>query len=860
MAGRADASRDLRLGLLALEGGAIDERQLVAALRAWVRAPGRPLADVLAGLGAIDAATRARLEEAVAQASGSTGVGSGSGGATGAGASGDLDATATFAGSGRGRPAEEPATEGPRFEVLAPHARGGLGEVFLAFDRELRRRVALKELQSRLAHDPDAQARFLREAEVTGRLEHPGIVPVYSLGRYPDGRPYYAMRLIEGQTLRDAIEHYHRASPDDGPRGLAFQRLLRSVIDACNAVAYAHSRGVVHRDLKPENIMLGPFGETLVVDWGVAKVQGDEPAAPRAAADDTGAGDASMTRPGSVVGTPRTMSPEQAAGELERVGPASDIYSLGAILYFLLAGRAAFPDGDVPTVLKRVRRGIFPAPRRLRRSVDPRLEAICLKAMALDPGERHASALDLAGDLEAWQADVRYQGEQEQALSEARQSHARLCFERAWACFDRQAHAEGLLWLSRALEHAPAEPPDLQRVVRTNLAAWHIGARLLERSLRHGGAIHALRFCPEGRRLATACGDGTARLWDVATGTPLAPPLEHDGAVRAVAFDPDGAALVTAGDEGLLRRWDALTGDRVGEPWPCGGPAACLAFRPDGARIAAGGPGGLSLWDALSGRVVRAPDAELGPVRALAFSPDGATLAVACDGGAVHLLESDGGAPSGAPLAHGSAVAVLEFDPLGRWLLAGDIAGHARLWDLARRTLLVDLPHGERIQCAGFRPDGDAFATAGTDGTARLWDGAGGRPIGAPLLHRARVACLAFRPDGTLMATGGADGTVRLWCATTGLPIGPPLAHGGDVRALGFSPDGRRLATAGPDALARCWLAPNPVEGDAARIGCWVRVTTELDFDAGDAVRRLDGPTSWDLRRRLTDLGGPPLR
>jgi WD40 repeat protein len=199
-------------------------------------------------------------------------------------------------------------------------------------------------------------------------------------------------------------------------------------------------------------------------------------------------------------------------------------------------------------------------------------------------------------------------------------------------------------------------------------------------------------------------------------------------------------------------------------------------------------------------------------------------------------------------------------------LLTGCRDGQARLWDLARRSLAVTLPHQGEVRCVAFRPgDGDgsagqAFATAGEDSAARLWDCATGRPIGGPLAHAARVDCLAFRPDGLMVATGSSDGTVHLWCAASSLPIGPPLAHGGGVRILVFSPDGRRLASGGSDATVRCWTVPNPVEGDLERVTSWVRITTDLEFDAGDAIRRLDGPTSWDLRRRLGELGGPPLR
>jgi serine/threonine-protein kinase len=278
--------------------------------------------------------------------------------------------------------------------VLRPHARGGLGEVFIALDNELRREVALKEIQHRLADHPGSRARFVLEAEVTGGLEHPGVVPVYSLGAYADGRPFYAMRFIRGETLREAIQRFHdagsqpRGEPEAGVGRVAFRQLLRRFIDVCNAVGYAHSRGVLHRDLKPGNVMLGPFGETLVVDWGLAKVLGraDEPATP----DPTGAS-REQTQAGAVLGTPAYMSPEQAAGQVEKVGPASDVYSLGAILHALLTGQPP-----------RQGAGVLPA---LSPGVPRALEAICRKAMALRPEDRYASAQDVAADVERWLAD-----------------------------------------------------------------------------------------------------------------------------------------------------------------------------------------------------------------------------------------------------------------------------------------------------------------------------------------------------------------------------------------------------------------------------------------------------------------------
>ena len=285
IAGRGDsvmtrhpnAPRDLLAGLLAVRHGLIDAARLAEAFDAWWADPARPMVEVLVELGSLDGPGRARLDRLVADHLGRLG---GDGLPSSTAALGDPEETPSPDFGPATGPAEADiqagSRSGSRFRVLRPHARGGLGEVFLALDPELNRRVALKELRDHHAHNPASQSRFLLEAEVTGRLEHPGVVPVYGLGRYPDGRPYYATRFIEGETLLAAVARYHspqsaRAGHDPAARGLAFRRLLRAVIDACNTVAYAHSRGVVHRDLKPENIMLGRFGETLVVDWGVAK-------------------------------------------------------------------------------------------------------------------------------------------------------------------------------------------------------------------------------------------------------------------------------------------------------------------------------------------------------------------------------------------------------------------------------------------------------------------------------------------------------------------------------------------------------------------------------------------------------------
>lgn len=310
---------------------------------------------------------------------------------------------------------------GRRFRILRPHDKGGLGQISIALDQELNREVALKEIQARYADNPESRARFLLEAEVTGRLEHPGVVPVYGLGADANGRPFYAMRFIRGENFQRAIKQFHKSGGTFD--SLEIRQLVSRFIDVCNTVAYAHSRKILHRDLKPANIMLGKYGETLVVDWGLAKVQAsrerqplhEEPAITPMAHSGT-----EETLPGSAVGTPQYMSPEQAVGRWDAIGPATDVYSLGATLYEILTGKPSVSEGYLHEMLRRVERGEIVSAQIVNPAAPRALVAVCQKAMALDPEERYSSALEVAKEIERWLAD-----EPVAALKETRKVRAR---------------------------------------------------------------------------------------------------------------------------------------------------------------------------------------------------------------------------------------------------------------------------------------------------------------------------------------------------------------------------------------------------------------------------------------------------
>jgi PAS domain S-box-containing protein len=429
-----DTDRNLLFGVLALQADLIDPQQFIEACLLWTTRKKERLADLLLERGWIEQADRDHVEyllERKLQKRGSNAQ------ANLAAIPDDIkrslaaldDADIQRSLGGGPLPAPSQLTtidhvpgQTERYCRLRLHATGGIGRVWLARDNDLGRNVALKELRPECAEHATLGARFLQEAQITGQLEHPGIIPVYELVRARDGQqPFYTMRFVKGRTLSEAARAYHdtRLAGQADPLGLP--ALLNAFVTVCNTVAYAHSRGVIHRDLKGQNVILGDFGEVVVLDWGLAKrvgrPEGEAPAL-SVAFNEAGA-DSGYTMQGQALGTPAYMAPEQSAGRLDLIDRRTDVYGLGAILYEILTGAPPFTGSSTEEVLRKVREEAAASPRQHWPEVPPALEAVCLRALAKQPADRPAAAADLALEVQGWQEFERRKAEEALRASEA---------------------------------------------------------------------------------------------------------------------------------------------------------------------------------------------------------------------------------------------------------------------------------------------------------------------------------------------------------------------------------------------------------------------------------------------------------
>jgi eukaryotic-like serine/threonine-protein kinase len=773
----------------------------------------------------------------------------------------------------------------PGCEMLGELGRGGMGVVYKARQMSLNRTVAVKMILAGPYAGAAQRDRFRIEAEAAARLHHPNIVQLFEVGEH-EGRPYCLLEYVSGQSLAQLL---------DGTPWPA--RHAAELVHALGgAIHVAHALGIVHRDLKPGNILLTDDGVPKITDFGLAKILD---------------GAAGPTVSGDLLGTPSYIAPEQADRRSRPIGPAVDVYALGAILYEVLTGRPPFKaETPLDTVLQVVNDEPVPVSR-LQPKVPRDLETICMKCLEKEPRRRYGSAQELAGELGRFLNDQPIRArpvsvlarlgrwckrnpplalmsglalmmllatvvlsvtiavqkgmvasELQEALDAQSRSVALDQLNQGLIQCERGEVAEGLLWLARSLRAAPPHEEAFQQTVRTNIAAWGRAHHPLRVVQAMPTGIGWALFSADGRVVLTAAWGAICWKWDPAVGTWHGSKLLDAVEVQAVALSEDGSTAATVRDQRLVELWDTATGQRRAAPIEYENPVSTLALSRGGRLLLCGGPDTpVELWETRERKRLGSLPLGYAIVNAL-FAPDERSVLTADSSGQAICWNVETQKPL-ATLPHEEPITALAFHPTNSALaFTAAYGGSVRFWDIGKNQVKRPVQHGQAVRALLVTSEGDTLLTASDDRTARAWRIESGQPAGPPLQHRGAVVSLAVSSDGRRVLTGSADQTARLWDLATGQPVGAPMQHQANVVGVAFGPGERTVftAAAGSSAMLRSWhITPPPAPRQTLdhpgwlRAVCFSRDGQWLLTGTGDR-----GAMLWELATGKR-LGGPVL-
>ena len=748
---------------------------------------------------------------------------------------------------------EGPGTIIGHYELLELIGEGGMGLVYLAEQKEpVRRRVALKIVK--LGMDTkQVVTRFEAERQTLALLEHPNIAHVFDAGTTEAGRPYFVMEYVEGKSITKYCDEHK----------LNVEERLELFQQVCEGVHYAHQKGIIHRDIKPSNILVSVHGDKAVpkiIDFGIAK------AITQSLTEKT-----SYTEHGQLLGTPEYMSPEQAEMAYQDIDTRSDIYSLGVVLYELLAGVPPFDAkrlreggidhiqqvickeeprtpsvrltslGDKAKAVAESRRTqIITLTRRLHRE----LEWIPMKAMRKDRTRRYRSASELADDIQNYFTGTPLIAGPESAVYRGRKfvrKHAGsvamvalitiaviigLVASIVMGCRAEQAR-EKEATARKQVEQALIRAEQAEKVAQQQRTIAEQQRKLAEtkaeeyrRSLYFNRIAWADVSYRDGnirrvRELLESC-SADLRGWEWYRLNHISDQARmtlrgHDGAVYSVVFSPDGKRIFSGCDDNTIKVWDAATGNELMTLRGHKDAVNSVAFSPDGKRIVSGsGDNTIKVWDSATGAELMTLRGHSDKVHGVAFSADGKRIVSSSYDHTVRVWDGSTGAELMTLRVHGywdSSIAIA-FSPDGERIISGSDDKTVRVWDAATGgELMTLLGHEGAVYSVSFSPDGRRFVSCSQDETVRVWDAITGEEVMTLRGHDGWIDSVAFSPDSKRIISGSGDNTIKVWDSATGAELMTFRGHEAHVYSVSFSPDGKRIASGSRDKTIKVWDA-----------------------------------------------------